>query len=149
VDYDHRACLLAREPLPMGDLLRDWRDGAVKLRLTERILRFRAHDPDLFARGEYRPLSASGPKSDCICAFERHHDGHSVIVAVARFPVRRAADPDWAGTTLALPPHLDTPRLRDLITGDEIPIVEGQLEASAIFGDLPVAMLRPWAEPAL
>jgi (1->4)-alpha-D-glucan 1-alpha-D-glucosylmutase len=143
VDYQCRACFLIREPPPLRDLLRDWQNGAVKLHLTERILRFRAQNPELFAQGEYRPLTTAGPKADCVCAFERHHDGQSIIVAAARFPARREADPDWSGTTIALPPHMDTPCLRDLLADCDVPAAGGQVEAAKVFRDLPVAILIP------
>jgi (1->4)-alpha-D-glucan 1-alpha-D-glucosylmutase len=141
VDYERRICLLERNPASMRELLQNWHDGAVKLHVTARILRHRAADPDLFALGEYRPLTASGPKSDCICAFERHHDGRSVVVAVALFPARRAADPDWSGTTIQLPPHLQTPRLRNLLTAAEVGVDDAQLYAGTVFRELPAAVL--------
>lgn len=136
VDFGRRICLLDREVPPLRDLLERWHDGAVKLFVTTRILGFRAADPDLFALGDYRALTAAGPKSDCICAFERHYEGRSVVVAAARFPARRAADPGWSGTTIQL--HSETPCVRDVLTGAEIPVEHGQLDAAAVFRDLPV-----------
>jgi (1->4)-alpha-D-glucan 1-alpha-D-glucosylmutase len=143
VDYGTRACLLQREPPPLRDLLRDWQDGAVKLQVTHRILRFRGYASDLFALGDYRPLTVTGPKADCVCAFERRHESESVVVAVARFPGRREADSDWAGTTIAMPANADIPHMSDLLTDAEVPVVDGQLQAAAVFRDLPVAVLRP------
>jgi (1->4)-alpha-D-glucan 1-alpha-D-glucosylmutase len=141
VDYERRNCLLEHSAASMRDLLHNWQDGAVKLHLTARLLKFRASDPDLFALGDYRPLTAAGPKADCICAFERHHDGRSVVVAAARFPARRAADPDWSGTTIQLPPHLEAPRLSNLLNDAEVGVDDGQLYAGTVFRDLPVALL--------
>jgi (1->4)-alpha-D-glucan 1-alpha-D-glucosylmutase len=141
VDYERRTCLLERNSASMRDLLHNWHDGAVKLHVTARILHHRAADPDLFALGDYRPLTAAGPKCDCICAFERHHDGRSIVITAARFPARRAADPDWTGTTIQLPPHLQTPRLRNLLTGAEVGVDDDQLYAGTVFRDLPVAVL--------
>jgi (1->4)-alpha-D-glucan 1-alpha-D-glucosylmutase len=141
VDYDRRVCLLDRHRPPVRELLDNWHDGAVKLWLTRTILRLRSADPELFALGDYRPLTAAGPKSDCICAFERHHDARSLIVAAARFPARRAADPDWSDTRIAVPAHLDGCRLREALTGAEVAVEAGQIEAAAVFRDLPVAVL--------
>jgi (1->4)-alpha-D-glucan 1-alpha-D-glucosylmutase len=142
VDYQRRRCLLEHDPPPMRDLLERWHDGAIKLWLTTCILRFRQSDPELFALGEYRSLTTSGSKGDCICAFERHYDGRSVVVAAARFPARRAAEPDWADTVIAVPPHLDGLRLRDVLTGAAVSVGSGQIDAADAFRELPVAVLR-------
>jgi (1->4)-alpha-D-glucan 1-alpha-D-glucosylmutase len=143
VDFDRRACLIGRNCPPMSDLLNRWQDGAVKLFLVARLLRFRAENPDLFALGDYRSLIAVGPKSDCVVAFERHYDGKSAIIAAARFPARRAADSDWSGTTIPLPPHLESSRLCDLVTGTEVSVEGGQLDAATVFRNLPVALFVP------
>jgi (1->4)-alpha-D-glucan 1-alpha-D-glucosylmutase len=141
VDYDRRIRLLDGQPPSVRGLMEGWQDAAIKLRVTTCILRLRAADPDLFALGDYRPLTVGGPKADCVCAFERHYDGRSVVVAAARFPARRAADPDWAETKIT-PAHLDGSCLRHAITGAEIALEAGQIEAASAFRDLPVAVLR-------
>src|SRR3984957_21348957 len=46
-------------------------DGAIKLFLTSRALRFRREQFDLFAEGSYLPLAAKGRRSNHVIAFAR------------------------------------------------------------------------------
>jgi len=137
VDFERRALMLEQievaHPAPR-DLLRCWRDGAIKLFVTSKLLRFRA------AEGDYRPVPASGPKTEWVCAFERPRNGDSILVAAARFPVHRELDPGWQGTILPLGPQLRGRKLRDLFTDAEITAGES-LECAELFRDLPVAVL--------
>jgi (1->4)-alpha-D-glucan 1-alpha-D-glucosylmutase len=142
VDFEERSRLLAKvnagaAPL---ELLRQWQDGAIKLLLTARILGLRAEVPELFEQGEYEALAAAGPKTDCVCAFARHHAEASCLVLTARFPARLEADGGWSGTTIAAPRQAGTRPLRNLLSGDELEIREGLLDAGAAFGGLPVAI---------
>jgi (1->4)-alpha-D-glucan 1-alpha-D-glucosylmutase len=139
VDYERRSRLLDCTPRPMRELLEHWQDGRVKLELTRRILQFRAAHSDLFEHGDYRALTVAGAKCDRICAFERHHEGETAIVAAALFPARREADPDWADTTIAL--HTPMSQLRDILTDREVASEDGHLSAAEAFADLPIAVL--------
>src|SRR5262249_57183658 len=114
VDYERRIGLLDCTPRPMRELLEHWQDGRVKLELMRRILQFRAAHSGLFEHGDYRALTVARARCDRICAFERHHEGETAVVAAALFPARREADPDWAGTTIAL--HTPMSPLRDILT---------------------------------
>ncbi|MDR6787482.1 (1-_4)-alpha-D-glucan 1-alpha-D-glucosylmutase [Sphingomonas sp. BE138] len=70
VDYDRRRAAL--------------RDGtSPKLRLIAELLRWRRDDPALFERGDYVPARVTGPDTGHVLAFERHHDGRRLRVAVA------------------------------------------------------------------
>src|SRR5207244_10939667 len=61
VDYNRRREMLAALPgATPGELMRAWPDGRIKMFLTQRVLRFRREHADLFQRGEYLPLRASG-----------------------------------------------------------------------------------------
>ena len=71
----------------------------------------------LFDKGEYEPLLTAGPKADCICGFARIQENRAVLVIAARFPFRREQDPEWQGTTIAIPPRLASGRFRSIFTG--------------------------------
>jgi (1->4)-alpha-D-glucan 1-alpha-D-glucosylmutase len=142
VDYERRVCLLERiEHIPPREMLRCWRDGAIKLLITQKLLQLRRADAELFARGEYEPLLASGPKSDRICGFVRRLNGTAIAVLTALFPARREADPDWAGTMIALPIK-SAASLAEQITGAELSVNDSAIPAAAAFRELPVSVLR-------
>src|SRR6266542_3330113 len=57
IDYNLRRQML--EALPSAtpeELMQTWPEGRIKLFLTQRVLRFRRENADLFERGEYLPL---------------------------------------------------------------------------------------------
>src|SRR5216117_841971 len=66
VDYNRRREMLdALATATPGELMQTWPDGRIKLFLTQLLLRFRRQYPDLFHRGEYLPLCASGTFAEC------------------------------------------------------------------------------------
>ena len=87
------------------EMLRDWRDGRVKLAVTATLLAERRAHPSLFALGGYEPLAAVGPKADQICAFARGEADDALVVVAKRFPARIEADPAWGGTVRAMAAH--------------------------------------------
>jgi (1->4)-alpha-D-glucan 1-alpha-D-glucosylmutase len=141
VDFERRIRLFDELNRPAGELLSNWRSGAIKLFVTAKLLRFRANAPELFANGKYDSLSAAGPMADCVCAFERHDDLQSVIVLAARYPARREAAPEWLDTTIPVPASLQNKKLRDLMTGSEIRQTNFQIDAAEVFRDLPIAVI--------
>lgn len=80
--------------------------GDAKLDLIHELLDLRRAEPDLFAHGDYRPLSVAGPRADRVVAFERSYAGRALRVVVA---VRcaeplvdgdaRAPSAEWWGET--------------------------------------------------
>jgi (1->4)-alpha-D-glucan 1-alpha-D-glucosylmutase len=69
-----------------------------KMALLAELLALRGKDPELFARGDYRPLTIEGAQADHILAFERHHGGKTLRIAVA---LRTTAVSDWGDTRIA------------------------------------------------
>ncbi|QDE39148.1 malto-oligosyltrehalose synthase [Luteibacter pinisoli] len=140
VDFLARSASLERDVSPV-DLLCTWRDGALKQAVLQRLLCARKTHPELFARGTYRPLEATGPAADKILAFVREHRGQKLVVAVGRHlapwlgGMSAPAIPaeHWEGTSLALPPGKWT-SLLDIGKRDG-----GELPAAGLFGDLTVA----------
>ena len=142
VDYERRVQVGEQiENKPAGDLLRDWRDGAIKMLVTAKLLRLRAAYADLFANGKYEPILAAGSKAECVCAFERHDGEQSVAVLTARYPARREAEPGWFDTKIPIPSRLQGKKLRDVLTGNEIQEDDCQIDAGQAFRELPVAVI--------
>jgi (1->4)-alpha-D-glucan 1-alpha-D-glucosylmutase len=148
VDYRERTRLLAEvsggaaggKEVHVRDLLDHWQDGAVKLYVISRILALRAAEPDLFAKGEYEPLAATGPKADCVCAFARRVGDRTAIVLTARFPALLESNGGWSGTGIPISRPPGTKAMRNLLTGGELPIRDGVIDAEAAFAGLPVAV---------
>jgi (1->4)-alpha-D-glucan 1-alpha-D-glucosylmutase len=140
VDFLARAASLERGVTP-GEALTTWRDGTPKQAVIAALLRLRQAHPDLFARGGYRPLVASGASGGHVLAFLREHRGQKLVVAVARHTAEWLGGADapaipatcWADTSLTLPEGhwqdvFGTGRLRG-----------GEHAMSEVMGDLPVA----------
>jgi (1->4)-alpha-D-glucan 1-alpha-D-glucosylmutase len=143
VDYARRLQLLDeidKRPPAIGKLMDRWQDGAVKLFVTSRILRFRATWPDLFERGAYVPLLSTGPRAEHIAGFARMEGNRALLVIIARFPARSEANPHWQGTTLAIPPELAGGTFCNLFSGARLSAREVEAELDLVFDGLPVAV---------
>lgn len=143
VDYERRMRMLdeldADQP-SICSLLNRWEDGAAKLFVTSRLLRFRAARPDLFDSGAYEPIPAAGPKADCICGFARTTESGAALIITARFPAKRECNPGWGGTTLALPQQLAARTFRNIFTGARICARDIESAPDVVFHELPVAV---------
>ncbi|HEY6186656.1 MAG TPA: malto-oligosyltrehalose synthase [Pyrinomonadaceae bacterium] len=164
VDYEHLQTLLAsiREEsagdLPgfVDGLMRHAEDGRVKLYVTSRALSFRRSHAELFARGEYIALHATGARSGSVVAFARKvSEQQSAIVITARFFTRLGINSShtfswepgvWADTSIELDEQLTPGRYRDVFTGREFstPDSEGRnaLALADVLAQLPVALLE-------
>jgi (1->4)-alpha-D-glucan 1-alpha-D-glucosylmutase len=146
-------CDLARE------LLKERRDGRLKLHVMSRGLRERATRPAVFRDGAYAALDVAGERRGSAFAFARHLDGDLAVTLVPRIvsaltsdgapPVGRAV---WQGTRVDLT-ALGTPRmLYNVFTNAEVPpsIDAGRwfIDAAAALADLPVALLAPAPQAA-
>ncbi|HEU5056641.1 MAG TPA: malto-oligosyltrehalose synthase [Kofleriaceae bacterium] len=149
VDLAGRAELLARLERDAPDpaaLVRHWHDGRLKMLVTWRGLRARRAEPDLFLRGEYLPLTASGHAAAHLVGFARRHQGAWLVCAVPRLAARLAAGfplgaRTWRDTALALPPEAPGEWM-DLTNGAVLRAAGGALRAADLFRSLPVALLR-------
>lgn len=84
------------------------RDGSLKLSLIAALLRQRQRLPELFAEGDYMPLSVSGPRAEHVLAFARSQGERSMVVIVTRLLFHALRDGEsletfWAGTVVYLP----------------------------------------------
>jgi (1->4)-alpha-D-glucan 1-alpha-D-glucosylmutase len=146
-------------PALLDRLYRSPEDGALKLYVTSRALRFRREHPALLLRGRYHPLKVIGRRHKHVIAFSRILGGDRVIAAAGRFFAGFLAQNGWP-----LPPHLwqetdlllgDRPganRFRDVFTQGEIAAVRSPggwtLPVSEVFRHLPLALLHAVPEKA-
>jgi len=107
VDYDKRWRMLdSLGKANPEELLANWRDGRIKLFLTQRLLSFRRENADLFAHGSYLALEVTGEFGDCCIAFARRFEGRSIIVLAPRLSSRIGFPPLaslWHDTAVQLP----------------------------------------------
>lgn len=162
VDYDARARMIQEwdagiaSGRPAAELAAEsfagFESGQVKLHVVRTVLNHRRQNPDLYLRGSYRPVDASGTHKDRVVAFQRGLADRNVVVVAPRLVAPLMGDDGstpplgdvWGDTDVAVP---DTPsgRWRDLLTGRVIPSVRGAdrraLQLSELFVHLPVALL--------
>jgi (1->4)-alpha-D-glucan 1-alpha-D-glucosylmutase len=139
------------------ELLADVSDGRVKAYLVSRTLGFRRAHDELFARGAYLPLEASGAKRDHVCAFARYAEEQVVLVVVPRLIVRLVGGAEqaplghgvWGQTRLLLPPELSARSYLNVLTGEVHSPGDYEDTAApligAVLGQLPVALLSSFA----
>ena len=134
-------------------LVDEWEDGRVKLYLTQTALRVRQAFPELFASGEYLPLTAEGTRADHAVAFARRAEGAVVLTVVPRLIATLTRDQDfalptaklWKDTRIVLPAELAGNYI-DRFTGTELHTRDHDghavLDADKLFADFPVALLE-------
>ena len=147
VDYERRAALLARpvdrRPTAVASLVRDAADGRVKLFVIHRVLHERLAHPELFTRGAYVPLRATGAHGDHVVAFARRQGEMKAIAIAPRLPLRFAGgEPPtgdrWGDTMLELP--TSTHPWRCAFTGIGVEAGARALRLSDALGALPVGL---------
>jgi len=93
-----------------GELLREWPDGRVKLHVIRAALSCRLQIPEVFARGDFLPISADGPRTENVISILRRHEGRCVVAVAPRWLARTYTPAEhlpsvefWDGTALLLP----------------------------------------------
>ena len=123
------------------DLLRNWRDGGIKLRVTAELLRFRRAHPHLFQAGDYVPLEPRGRFAANVVSFARQLERAAVVVIVPRLSAHLGCPPlglVWEDTVVEPPAARGA--WRDVLTGAEWRAGE-LLAISEVLRELPVAVL--------
>jgi (1->4)-alpha-D-glucan 1-alpha-D-glucosylmutase len=139
VDYERRKEMLAsleRTPSP-AELLENWKDGRIKLFVTQRLLHFRRENAALFRDGGYVPLSVRGEFAESAIAFAREHGGQRIAVVVPRLSSRVGFPPigeKWRDTAVEA-----DGQWRNLFTGETVS--GSTLPLSAALREFPVAVL--------
>jgi (1->4)-alpha-D-glucan 1-alpha-D-glucosylmutase len=97
-------------PLLLREMVKNWRDGRIKLFLTDKALDFRRANAGLYLEGDYLPLEVTGPHQDSLCAFARQNEDAWAITVAPRLTTRLvsggrvpAGVPVWGETRLVLP----------------------------------------------
>lgn len=143
VDFEQRRKSLSS--LDVAEVLDRWRDGRIKQAIVARLLGARRAAPELFARGDYRPVPVEGEKAQHIVAFLRSHGENRMLVVVPRLPQellrhqdRLELDPaTWQSTALVLPDEADW---HDVIESGVRQVPKRRLRVQDLFGRLPVAI---------
>ena len=146
VDYASRIAMLdALQSAPVspetpGALLRNWRDGRIKLFVIAQLLGLRERKARLFRDGAYAPLATSGDDADRVCAFARSEGDDVLVVAVALYPFR-AREAPVADAEIGAPAEAGTSTFVNAFDGRVIEAHDGRFAARDLFRDLPVAVL--------
>jgi (1->4)-alpha-D-glucan 1-alpha-D-glucosylmutase len=143
VDYPHRKRLLAQ--LQPADVLKNMEDGPIKLWITTRLLRHRRSSPDLFLRGSYEPIQATGERAGNVFCFARVLGDQHMIVVVPRLVAalqrgNRWGEENWGDTHITLPDSITATAFDNLMTGERITSANRKLPVSHILGAFPVAV---------
>jgi (1->4)-alpha-D-glucan 1-alpha-D-glucosylmutase len=146
VDYEERRSLLESEKAGSTDsaeLLENWRDGRIKLRVLSELLALRRREPQLFSSGSYEPLSARGPQANRVCAFMRTDDGRTLVTVAALYPSFGHSAETWGDCTVTLPSKAGPQQWTELFSGRELSLANGAFALRELFSTLPVAVLTP------
>ncbi|MEX2442412.1 MAG: malto-oligosyltrehalose synthase [Alkalispirochaeta sp.] len=133
-------------------VLREWRTGEIKHTVVRRTLSLRKRRADLFAAGDYLPLTVEGAQADRILAFARLFRGTIALVVVPRLvaPLLHGSQlplvpPErWEDTRIVVP---DGPMERFIneFTGETSAVTalaeERTIAVSHILATFPVALL--------
>jgi malto-oligosyltrehalose synthase len=148
VDFEARRSGL-RAHTPIAELARGWRSGRVKQAVVRNALALRRERPELFARGDYQPLTLEGPRADDLIAFSRQFGGEVVAVVACRLPTQLLDVSGGIGlsgsalgaTRVRLPPQLLAAGARDALTGEAFAFASAEVPIARILNPLPVALL--------
>jgi (1->4)-alpha-D-glucan 1-alpha-D-glucosylmutase len=135
------------------DLARQWRDGRIKQALIGRVLNVRRRLPQLFAEGDYRPVSVEGPLADAVVAFERRRGDGWMLAICPRLPQRLPladdgitlgtgdrAPAEWRETSI-LPAEVPRQGVTDALYGRFRSFAAGRTSLGAVCPALPLGML--------
>jgi (1->4)-alpha-D-glucan 1-alpha-D-glucosylmutase len=143
IDWNERESFASETgEMPWRDLLRRWKDGAIKVRLTRALLTFRREHLGVFQQGNYAPLAANGHFADRLVIFSRKHENEALVVIVPRLTAALGCPPlglVWEDTAIELPATRGV--WRDVLTGREF-LGAHRAPVAEIFGELPLAVLH-------
>jgi (1->4)-alpha-D-glucan 1-alpha-D-glucosylmutase len=148
VDFERRMMSLHADLWPT-ELAAHWRDGSVKQAVIRRVLAMRKTVPELFARGDYRPLKVSGPRAAHVVAFLRTCGEACCLVVVPRLPTKLLADDGsilipvtaWQDTAIHMPAEVVGRPLCSVLTGAGSIRLGASAQISQLLGNFPVASL--------
>jgi (1->4)-alpha-D-glucan 1-alpha-D-glucosylmutase len=138
-----------------SELTKHWEDGRIKLYTIWRALNFRRTRAELFSKGDFVELKATGPYAEHVFTILRHHKREWAVFVAPRWLSRaregRTAVDDirWGETTIQLPNA--APQIwESIFTGERIATAEDNaaaLRVDQMLNQFPVALLK--ANPSL
>ncbi|MEJ8574223.1 malto-oligosyltrehalose synthase [Microbaculum marinum] len=149
-----------RRPIDFAGLDRSLDDPAedsgsrLKQHVLARGLSLRSQHPDLFTKGDYRPLQAKGSRQRHVVAFERRHGDDRAVAVVPRLPFallqsgRSLSDAEvWGDTVLELSDLRPGERFVDIFSENDARSGE-ELSVARLFSRHPFAILlnRPGSQ---
>ena len=147
VDFAARAAGLEQTGtgIDWRELAAHWRDGRIKLALTQRLLALRQAMPALFNEGDHQSVEVSGEQRDHVVAFTRSRGRQRMLVVVARhFAPLTSGGTQWFSGLRNADLDMDAAALsgfRDALGTMPRPELSGA-NVAQLFGALPVAVLR-------
>lgn len=148
VDYDQRRGALSADTA-IADLQHSWRDGRIKQFIIHKLLTLRSQAADLFADGDYSPLTVRGAMEEHTIAFVRSHHGSVMLIVAPRLGRRLlqhsneiilSAD-QLGDSVLLIPEQLHGRKLKQLLAGDVPSTLTAELALSSLIADFPIAVL--------
>lgn len=125
----------------LGELLRNWHDGAIKLELIRTLLAFRREHAEVFARGSYEALQNLEEGAPRVCAFFRSTERERFL-AIALLHARVARGDSPRGQ-LGLGSQGGVRQWKDVITERTMRTGEQGVDLGNVFSEVPVALLVP------
>jgi (1->4)-alpha-D-glucan 1-alpha-D-glucosylmutase len=145
VNYNLRAQMLeSLAGATPAELMQTWPDGRIKMFLTQGVLRLRTENSELFQRGEYLPLSASGTFAECCVSFLRRLADKWIFLVAPRLSSRVGFPPIgelWKDTAIELPEKLSLKSAHDLFTCPPVRLRNRKLKLSETLSALPFAVI--------
>jgi (1->4)-alpha-D-glucan 1-alpha-D-glucosylmutase len=137
------------QPAAIGELMRSWQDGRIKLLLTGLALRCRARHAAVFDRGACIPVATDGQRAAHIVAFARELDDNACITVLPRWTTRlpggggglATGAAAWGDTTL-LPGEARRGTWRNALTGERLEVRDDRVAIADVLNTLPLALLE-------
>jgi (1->4)-alpha-D-glucan 1-alpha-D-glucosylmutase len=134
------------------ELLRNWRDGRIKLYITFQALNFRRKNHQLFT-GDYIPLNGDGRLKKNLCALARRRGDQTVLAIVPRYLTQLVPGPDalplgkvWEDSRIIIPDEIPGPAFRNILTGETLRVADGEgqriLPVEEVWANLPWAIME-------
>ena len=130
------------------EMLRNWKDGRLKLWVTRCALHARREYRELFELGNYVPLKVAGPGERNVVAYARTLGQRMAVVATPRFAYsmmngeeRMPLGEAWGTTEIVLPPTSPGPPMKNLLTGERVSAGQSTLLCREVFATFPLVLL--------
>lgn len=127
-----------------GAMLDDWASGRIKQFVLGRILRDRAAAPDLYGKGDYRPLEITGEQASHYVAFTRTYRSQTLVVVVPRLVPAQPENGIGVPSDILRNGVVDLPagEWLNVLTNRNIRVDESPVNVGTLGGKLPFAVLR-------